>query len=232
MGQSKWWYSKIILIWNRVRLSLRGKKIIVNQILFSKIYQNGNCKKEYTIFSGTGKNATSQTPRSTLHLEERTRYFRHWHTVKLYKNKMDTKVIKSYQSSLERSAVLIEINSEFWSLFRQKADLYRSTSHKNLQKQNNEDSFIQSLSLCLATYNQQQLLFPASIPIEEILHQPICLNPHTRLDFKYPPRSISDKFTIIRDLCWFLQPGLLISYTLFRKKLDFPTVNHKRYINF
>ena len=114
MGQNKWWYSKIIHIWNRVRLSLRGKKIIVNQILFSKIYQNGNRKKEYTIFSGTGKNTTSQTPRSTPHLDERTRYFRHRHTIKLYKNKMDTKVIKSYQSSLERSTSpcnLIVLNS-------------------------------------------------------------------------------------------------------------------------
>ena len=44
-----------------------------------------------------------------------------------------------------------------------------------------------------------------------------------------PPRNISDKFTIIWDLCRFLQPGL-ISSTIFCKKLDFPTVNHNRYI--
>ena len=35
------------------------------------------------------------------------------------------------------------------------------------------------------------------------------------------PRNISDKFTIIWDLCRFLQPGL-ISSTIFCKKLDFP----------
>ena len=44
-----------------------------------------------------------------------------------------------------------------------------------------------------------------------------------------PPRNISDKFTITWDLCRFLQPGL-ISSTIFCKKLDFPTVNHNRYI--
>ena len=36
--------------------------------------------------------------------------------------------------------------------------------------------------------------------------------------------------TIIRDLCGFLLPGL-ISTVILCKKLDFATVNHKRYIN-
>ena len=69
---------------------------------------------QYTVSSGAGKNTTCETPTSTLHLEGQTRYFRYRHTIKLYKNKMDSKVIKSNQCSLERShAVLIEINSEF-----------------------------------------------------------------------------------------------------------------------
>ena len=38
MGQNKWKYSKQIHISNRVRLSLRGIKIIVNQIVFSKLW--------------------------------------------------------------------------------------------------------------------------------------------------------------------------------------------------
>ena len=38
MGQNKWRYSKKIHIWNRVRLSLRGKKIFVNQTLFYKFW--------------------------------------------------------------------------------------------------------------------------------------------------------------------------------------------------
>ena len=40
--------------------------------------------------------------------------------------------------------ILTEINPEFWSRpILTKTDSYRSTSHKNLQKQNNEDFFIQ-----------------------------------------------------------------------------------------
>ena len=71
---------------------------------------------------------------------------------------------------------------------------------------------------------------PHILSIEEILVQPISLNPNTRLTSSIiPPRNISDKFTIIWDLCRFLQPGL-ISSTIFCKKLDFPTVNHNRYI--
>ena len=73
-------------------------------------------KKEYTISPGTGKDTTSKTPSSALFLEGRTRYFRHRHTIRLHKNEMDSKFIKSHQFSLERShAVLIEINSEFLS---------------------------------------------------------------------------------------------------------------------
>ena len=82
-------------------------------MLFENISKR-KLKKEYTIFPGTGKSTTSQTPSSALHMKGRTMYFRHRHTIKLYQNKMDSKVIKSHQCSLERShAVLIEINSEF-----------------------------------------------------------------------------------------------------------------------
>ena len=62
---------------------------------------------------------------------------------------MDLKFIKSHQCSLGRSyAALTEINPEFSSKpnpFMIKTDSYRSTSHENLQKQNNEDFFIQLL---------------------------------------------------------------------------------------
>ena len=117
-------------------------------LYYSKISKR-KLKKEYAIFSGTGKNRTSQTVSSTLHLEGQARYFTvlDRHKIKLDKNKMDSKFIKSHQCSLERShAVLTEINPEFWSRpspFLTKTDSYRSTSHKNLQKQNNEDFFIQ-----------------------------------------------------------------------------------------
>ena len=57
---------------------------------------------------------------------------------------MDSKFIKSHQCSLERS----EINPKVWSRpcpFSTKTDSYRPPSHKNLQKQNNEDFSIQLL---------------------------------------------------------------------------------------
>ena len=119
-------------------------------LYYSKISKR-KLKKEYAISSGTGKNRTSQTVSSTLHLEGQARYFTvlDRHKIKLDKNKMDSKFIKSHQCSLERShAVLTEINPEFWSRpnpFSTKTDYCRSTNHKNLQKQNNEDFFIQLL---------------------------------------------------------------------------------------
>ena len=82
-------------------------------MLFQNILKR-KLKKQYTISSGTGKNTTCHTSSSTLHLEGWTTYFRHTHTIIIYKNKMDSKVIKFHQCSLERChAVLIEINSEF-----------------------------------------------------------------------------------------------------------------------
>ena len=56
---------------------------------------------------------TSQTPSSTLHLEERAAHFINRETIKLSNNKMDSKVIKSHLYSLEESlAVSIEFNYE------------------------------------------------------------------------------------------------------------------------
>ena len=43
------------------------------------------------------------------------------------------------------------------------------------------------------------------------------------------PSNILDKITIIWDVSKFLKPGP-ISSTMFRKKLDFSTANHNRYI--
>ena len=72
--------------------------------------------KEYTISSRTKKkkSTTSQATSSTLHLEGWTRCFRHRHSIKLSKNKMNAKVIKFHQCSLERChAVLIELSYKF-----------------------------------------------------------------------------------------------------------------------
>ena len=74
-------------------------------LYYSKISKR-KLKKEYAISSGTGKNRTSQTVSSTLHLEGQARYFTvsDRHKIKLDKNKMDSKFIKSHQCSLlERS---------------------------------------------------------------------------------------------------------------------------------
>ena len=64
-----------------------------------------------------------------------------------------------------------------------KIDFYRSISHKKLQKQNNEDFSIQLLYAWLILTNSN---FPpcSFISIEEILVQPISLDPHTTLHGK------------------------------------------------
>ena len=101
-----------------MRLSLRGKKIIVNQILLSKLWCTGKIctipkyTKKYIPFPPEQeKNTTSQTPSSTIHLDEVIRHFRHRDTTKL--SKMDSKVIMPHQCSLEKPyAVSIEFDSE------------------------------------------------------------------------------------------------------------------------
>ena len=87
---------KTIHIWYRVKLYLRGKKIIVNQILLFKLWYIGQLYPipkyiKYEIeriynFLLNGKNTTSQAPNSTIYLEGWTRYFRHRHSIKLSKN--------------------------------------------------------------------------------------------------------------------------------------------------
>ena len=103
--------------------SLKG--VIVSQTLLSKLW----CIGQIWIFQNTPKkniwfpleqekNATSLTCSSTLlHFKKWTRYFSHHRdTIKLTKNKMDSKVFKSQQCSLEKShAVSIELNSELYS---------------------------------------------------------------------------------------------------------------------
>ena len=100
---------------------MRGKKIIVNQTLLSKLWYIGQIcsipkytKKEYMILSETEKKKTiTQTPSSTIHLDEWSRYFRHRDTIKLSKNEKNSKITKSHECSLEKShAVSIELSSE------------------------------------------------------------------------------------------------------------------------
>ena len=130
---------------------------------------------------------------------------------------------------MERSHVVLKLilNSDLGqSLFRQKhTDPYRSTSHKNLQK---KWRFLYRLLYAWLYLTNNN--FPAFISIISILDQPIFLNAHTRMDFKHPTQEYF-KFTIIRDLCRFLQQGLT-SFTIFTKiLLGFPTANQTRYLN-
>ena len=74
---------------------------------------------------------------------------------------------------------LILNSNQVLALFRQK-QILRYNRHKNLQKQNNEDFFIQLLNAWIHFTNNK---FPTPMPIEEILDQPIHLNPHTKLEF-------------------------------------------------
>ena len=104
---------------------------------------------------------------------------------------MDSKFIKSHRCSLERSHAVFRLklilnSDQDLTLSRQKQILTGLlTSDKNLQKQNNEDFFIQLLYACQDTSHQQQ--HPSPISIEEILVQPMSSNPHTKLNFKHHP---------------------------------------------
>ena len=85
-----------------------------------------------------------------------------------------------------------------------------SNSHTNLQKR--ENFFIQLLYAWLHLTSNN---FPASHIYRENLEQPIFLYPHTRMDFKHLTQEYF-KFTVIRDLFRFLQPGLIFC-TIFHK---------------
>ena len=223
-----------------MRLSLRGKKIIVNQILLPELWYIGQI---YTI------------PKYIKKETERTYNFL-WNRKKIQppKHLGQLSILKGGLGILDidaplKSQRLLNLNNALWkdlmlyrlnlilnsnqglALFRQK-QILSSNRNKNVQKQNNEDFFIQLLNVWLHFTDNN---FPNPTSIKEILNQPIFLNPHTKLDFIsdnphfhcIPPRNILDKFAIIRDLCRFLQPGLICS-TTFDKKLGFPTSNHKR----
>ena len=201
MGQNNWRSAKNH-IWKRVRLSLRGQNIIRNQIFVSKLWYIGQIYiiPKYQKGEWNGKGISdflwNRKKYNLLDTElespfgGQTNYFTvlDRSTIKLDKNKTDLKFIKSHQCFMERShAVLTENNSEFWSKpspFSTKTDSYTSASSKNLQKQNNKHLFIQLLYAWLHL-TKSNILSPISI--EEILFQPIFLNPHTRLGFKHHP---------------------------------------------
>ena len=91
---------------------------------------------------------------------------------------MHLKVIISQQHSVEKSHIVLKLilNSDHGlAVFRQKQILKGLLVTKNLQK--SEVFFIQLLYAWLHLSNNN---FPAFISTEEILDQPIFLNPHTQ----------------------------------------------------
>ena len=93
---------------------------------------------------------------------------------------------------------LILNSNQVLALFRQKQILSYNID-KSLQKQNNEDFFIRLLNAWLHFTNNK---FLAPMPIEEILDQPIHLNPYTKLKLSpdnqcfycIPPKNISANY--------------------------------------
>ena len=196
-----------------------------SNIYYSESISKRNLK-EYTSSSVTEKNATFQAPSSILSI---------WRDgldildIDTQLNSLKLKWIQrllmllSCQCSLKKiSCCMFRLNL----ILNSNQGLALSRKKRILSsKQINEDSWLHF------TNNN----FPTHTPLKEILDQPIFLNPHTKLDFSsdspyfycIPSRNTLGKFVIIRDLCRFLQQGL-ISYTTSDEKLGFPTANHKR----
>ena len=120
---------------------------------------------------------------------------------------------------------LILSSNQGVALFRQK-QILKSNRHKNLQKQNNEDSFFELLNAWLHfTYKN----FPIPASTETFLDRPIFLNPQAKLDYcsdkpfsyRIPPRNIFRKS---------LQPDLISQWHLTRNYV-FLLPSLKEYIN-
>ena len=87
--------------------------------------------------------------------------------------------------------ILTEINPDFWSRpspLLSKTDSYRSTSHKNLQKQTNEDFFNQLLYSWLFSPIKTSLpLIYSRNSCPSHIFKTTC----TRLDFKHHPTGLN-----------------------------------------
>ena len=92
-----------------------------------------------------------------------------------------------------------------------------------------------TMKISLFDYSMLGYISPITASLSHIYRNPcpthISLYPQTRLHFKdHPIQGYFRKiYHYLGAFCRFLQPGL-ISSTIFCKKLDFPFVNHNRYI--
>ena len=202
--------TKELHIWNTVRLSLRGKKIIINQRL-SKLWYKVQIytipryikkeieKRKYNFLRNNEKNQTSQILRHSLDvldIDTQLNYLK----IKLIQILLNpTNSLWKYLMLYWLNINLILNSYQGLALLRQKK-IPRYNSHKNLQKQDNEDFFIQLINVWLHFTNNN---FSAPMSMEEILHQPIHLNPYTKLlDFSsnkscfycIPSKNISDNY--------------------------------------
>ena len=123
--------------------------------------------------------------------------------------------------------ILTEINPEFWSRPTRQKQILTGLLVTKIYKN-------RTMKISLFNYSMLGYISPITTSLPHIYRRNSCpthiFKPTTHQTSSIiPPRNISDKFTIIWDLCRFLQPGL-ISSMIFCKKLDFPTVNHNRYI--
>ena len=210
MGQNKWKFIEKLHIWNRLRRSLQDKMIIINQLLsklwyivqiytIPKYIKKEIEKRIYNFLQNNKKNQTSQTLRRSLDILD----------IDTQLNSLKIKLIQKLlnpTNSLWKDLMLYWLNIDLTlnsnqglALFRQKQILSYNW-HKNLQKQDNEDFFIQLINVWLHFTNSN---FSAPMSMEEILHQPIHLNPYTKLlDFNsnkscfycIPSKNISDNY--------------------------------------
>ena len=131
---------------------------------------------------------------------------------------MDSKVIKLHLCFLERSyAVLNELNTYVQP---RPSHIYTNTdsyvySTKELTQTKQWRFFIQLRNPCQHFISNHASSTPTHV--KEIFEQPIVLNLYTKLYFSSNnpyiysilPKNITDKFTIIRNICRFFQPGLI-----------------------
>ena len=161
------------------------------------------------ISSGAGKNVTSQTPCSTLPMDEWTRYLSYRDTIKLSKYKTHSKVVKSHQCSPDKFHALssVKLNSELqWrpgSFYSQK-QILRSTRHKHLQKQ--------TMKISLFNYTMLGYILPIAISLplrKEILGQSHIFESIVQTDNLFSVAFQTNLLFFNKDLCRYLQACLL-----------------------
>ena len=134
-----------------------------SNIYYSKVYQKGKWKENIQFPPEQQKNQTSQTLRHSLDISD----------IGTQLNSLKIKLIQKWFIDL------ILNSKQGLAFFRQK-QILRYNWHKYLPKHNNEGFIIQLLNVRLHFTNNK---YPAPITIEEIFHQPIHVNPYTKLHF-------------------------------------------------